>query len=167
MLASKTHPSLIKGAGTSAETPPPATSRASSLARKSYRHHIPQRHPSSTTSPPSTGLVFSPSPLRERKGGQSRLAKGAQRGFKTRCPRTVQIDVAVVRLLFGPSLSPLGYGVGSPRSRRLLWLLQTLSWSAQSIFSSFGRMSCCRTYERVGEFSLLLDRAGETVCHYM
>ena len=143
-----------------------ARERAPSLARlpapyttaPSVLHHLSSIHWTSS---------LSISPRGEQRKKKSGLAKGAQRGSKTRCPRTVQIDVAVVRLLFGPSLSPLGYGVGSPRSRRLLWLLQTLSWSAQSIFSSFGRMSCCRTYGRVGEFSLLLDRAGETVCHYM
>jgi hypothetical protein len=141
--------------------------RAPSLARATGTiYHSAIRPPPPLLHP--LDLLLSPiSPRGEKREKAVQAREGGTKGNQTRCPRTVQIDVAVVRLLFGPSLSPLGYGVGSPRSRRLLWLLQTLSWSAQSIFSSFGRMSCCRTYGRVGEFSLLLDRAGETVCHYM
>jgi hypothetical protein len=136
--------------------------RGSSLARATGTiYHSAIRPPPPLLHP--LDLLLSPiSPRGEKREKAVQAREGGTKGNQTRCPRTVQIDVAVVRLLFGPSLSPLGYGVGSPRSRRLLWLLQTLSWSAQR-FASFWEDSCCRTYGRVGEFSLLLDRTGETV----
>lgn len=122
-----THPSLTEGAGNSAETPPAGSLVQASFARPRDRRHHTQRysvlhHLSSIHWAP----FFSIFPLRERAGRkESRLAKEAQRGSKHGVRATVQTDVAVVRLLFGPSLSPLGYGVGSPRSRKLLWPFQT------------------------------------------
>jgi hypothetical protein len=170
VIASLQRPSLIKGAGTRAETPPLASNlreRIRSLARVAgtiYYSVI----PSSTTSPPSTGpsfLSIFPREREKRKSGPGSRRRHTEE--KTRCPRTVQTDVAVVRLLFGPSLSPLGYGVGSPRSRKL-WPFQTLVLVRTAIFLPFlGGNRCCRT-ERAGRrVSFQLDRAGETVVTHM
>jgi len=83
VLASKTHPSLIKGAGTSAETPPPATSRAKLLRSQelpapyttapSVLHHLSSIHWTSL-------LSISP---REEKEEAVQAREGGTQGINT------------------------------------------------------------------------------------
>jgi hypothetical protein len=161
------HPSLIKGAGTSAETPPPATSRAKLLRSQelpapyttapSVLHHLSSIHWASSSS-----LHL---PLGERKEKEG--SPGSRRGHKGD-PNTVSEDGAnrcgccavVIRAIPVPSWIR---GWFAPIAETPLTTPNAFLVRAAITF--FGR--CCRTYERVREFSLLLDRAGETVCHYM
>jgi len=95
-------PSTIEGAGDSAETPPPTTSGSVQSRWQTY-----SVLPSSATSPPSTGQHVT---LRKTRCPGSRRRRA---GDFTRCPSDGETNAAVVRLLFGQSLSS-GYGVGSP-----------------------------------------------------
>jgi len=97
-------PSMIEGAGDSAETPPPTISNSFGVV--GTIHSV---LPSSTTSPPSTGHTL---PFSRRLMCVFGLAKEAYRGFHTVSERR-RDGCCRVRLLFGQSLSS-GYGVGSP-----------------------------------------------------
>jgi len=117
------------------------------LVRKLYCPQVFRHHHTALSRPPPPLLHPLDTPVSLFPSGKkrkqvSRLAKEAQRGSKHGVRATVQTDVAVVRLSFGPSLSLPGYGVGSPRSRKLLRSFQTLPlWSAQRSFL----VCCCRT----------------------
>jgi hypothetical protein len=97
-------PSMIEGAGDSAETPPPTTSesvrsRRHNSQRPSVLRHLSSIHWTHTDLPRKIWCV-------------SGLAKEAHRGFHTVSERR-RDGCCRVRLLFGQSLSS-GYGVGSP-----------------------------------------------------
>jgi hypothetical protein len=99
-------PSMIEGAGDSAETPPPTTFESvrepSAQFTASFRPPPPLLHPLDIHT-----LTFS-----GRLVCVSGLAKEAHRGFHTVSERR-RDGCCRVRLLFGQSLSS-GYGVGSP-----------------------------------------------------
>jgi hypothetical protein len=98
-------PSMIEGAGDSAETPPANDFRIRSESSAQFTASF--RPPPPLLHPPDTHITFS--------GGfvcVSGLAKEAHRGFHTVSERR-RDGCCRVRLLFGQSLSS-GYGVGSP-----------------------------------------------------
>jgi len=123
-------PSMIEGAGDSAETPPPTTFESvrepSAQFTASFRPPPPLLHPLDT----HTSL------LRQTLC----VCLGSRRrhtGDFTRCPSDGETDAAVARLLFGPSLSLLDTGLVRLIVYSLSELLQTLrsagsapSWSS-------------------------------------